>query len=744
MTLLKNRDAEAALQDQDQQGVQALSAMVASQVLTDRRRIACSLRRRCDRYPECLGWRKRSDLAYKLRQMDENMNAQFQQVREAIDQSHTGADPIDPDVLLAGPLRGLGLLDGCRRSERLKASDPVGAAAALAGVIEQVEQAGYGPLAEPLRSERARLLTEAGEIAAASAEWLRYAERYLISGAGPGTGKAVSAFTALSNRSGAPAWLRPRAAAISALENWINGDLPSNAVIAVAVAAADAGDPAGAEWLALAAEGATALGETHLVAEIIGQLRQAADACTDDADAGLNARLRLVIAEATDDESSWEELLNDAAPGSGRYLPADSALIHARRGRYLCWHGQSASAAAEFRFGIERGCRAKIYDDAAAWCISTAKVLSRASEVNLQELNELLQQARTLSAAGRGSLRVQAYDPEVTALRDLLKSARGKKRPRAARAELRRYLRDSVTSAHLTDEVQAHELLGQMYQQSERPELAISHYIVAGAAEDASTAASQLGKYFDCYTEAQSPQYQRQAAAYAAAAAQADLIPDELVERWASSALDAVQQRESRPFGAEVWREAYKLLDRLAARLPDELVDDLLADIDQLLPRQRHQGTQVDDQIARILIGLCAGKPGCQQQVAERVLVAFQVADDIADKLVDHFDVLESVYRLIEEQLYRLVGPHDIERSAQVRHATEVLVRLGNRFRGSHPGRRLICGQRVGRTAAVQQKSYSARGRRVEVDHGDHSNLPSGRPPDRIGSVLRQSRARRK
>jgi hypothetical protein len=679
MQLLKTTDAEAALVDQDEQGVQALSAMVASQVLRtdpspDSLLIAQAL---MTEYPESLGMEEAfGTLAYKLRQMDANINAQFQRMHDSVDQSKTGADPIDPDVLLAGPLRGLGLLDEYRRIQSLKASDPAGAASALAVVIEQVEQAGYGPLAEPLRLERAQLLTEAGEIAVASAEWLRFVEQFLISGAGPGTDEAVSAFTALAKRSGAPAWLRPRAAAISALEHGLNGDLQSSAVIAAAVAAADAGDPAGAQWLALAAEGATAFGETHLVAEIIGQLRQAADACSD---AGLNARLRLVIAEAADDELLWQELLNDAAPGSGRYLPVDSALIHARRGRYLCWRGQSASAAAEFRFGVERGCRAKIYDDAAAWCFSTRQVLARASEVPIQELQELSQQARTLSAAGPGSLRVQAYDPEVTALHDLLESVRGKKRPRAARAELRRYLRDSVTSAHLTDELQAHALLGQMYQQSDRPELAISHYIVAGAAEDASTLASQLGKYFECYAEAQSPQYQRRAAAYATAAAQADLILDELVDRWARSAIAAVQQREGRPFGAEVWREAYKLLDGLAVRLPDELVDDLLADIDQFLPRQRHQYTFVDDQIAGILVGLCAGKPHYQRQIAERVLEVFEVADDIAETLVAQFGVLEPVYRLIEEQLHSLVGPYDVERMAQVRNATEVLVRLGNR-----------------------------------------------------------------
>jgi hypothetical protein len=82
-------------------------------------------------------------------------------------------------------------LDEYRRIQSLKASDPAGAASALAVVIEQVEQAGYGPLAEPLRLERAQLLTEAGEIAVASAEWLRFVEQFLISGAGPGSGISI-------------------------------------------------------------------------------------------------------------------------------------------------------------------------------------------------------------------------------------------------------------------------------------------------------------------------------------------------------------------------------------------------------------------------------------------------------------------------------------------------------------------------------------------------------------------------
>lgn len=679
MNLLKDKDAEGALMDQDQQGVQALSAMIASRVLrtdpcAESLIVAQAL---MTEYPQSLGIQEAfGGLYYKMRRMDESMNAQFERVLDAIDQSGQTAGQIDPDILLAGPLQGLGLTDRHQTAEQLASSDPVAAAAILAEVIHELERAGYGPLAEPLHIQRAQLLTDAGQFAAADSEWLTFVERFLVSGAGASAEKAVSAFSKLAKREGAPAWLRPRATAVSALENWINGDAQSDFALAAAIAASEAGDPAGALWLTLAGEGATALGESQLVADVREQLSQAADSC---AEANLRIRLRLIVAEAADNEELWADLLNDAAPGSGRCSLPDSALIHARRGRYLFWRNQSKAAAAEFRFGVERGCRARIWDDAAAWCRSIITVHTRASEVNVTEVENLQQQIRAISASGRGALRIQAYDPEVAALQDLLEAAVGRKRPRAARAELRRYLRDSVASAHLVDEIQAHVLMGRMYQQSGHLERAVSHYIVAGSAGDCREIAGQLGGYFDCRSESQAFQFQRRAAAYGAAAGEADLIPDDLVNAWATSALAEALQHEGRPFGAEVWLEAYKLLAGLAIRLPNELVDELLSDIDRLLPREPHHYTMVDDQIAGILVGLCAGKPEMHAEIAERVALAFEVADDIADRLIEHFEVLEPVYRLIEGRLQNLVGPHTIEESGKVRNATEVLVRLGNR-----------------------------------------------------------------
>ena len=496
-----------------------------------------------------------------------------------------------------------------------------------------------------------------------------------MSGAGASADQAVSAFSSLAKREGTPEWLLPRAVAVSALENWIRGDAESDTALAAAIAASEAGDPAGALWLAIATEGATALGEKQLVAGISEQLRDVADSC---ADVNLRIRLRLVVAEAADGEDLWDALLRDATPGSGRCSLQDSALIHARRGRYLFWSDQSEAAAAEFRFGVERGCRAQVWDDAAAWCRSIIQVHSRASVVNISEMDNLRQQIRAISAAGRGELRVRAYDPEVAALQDLLKAAVGKKRPRAARAQ-RRFLCDSVASAHLVDEIQAHLLMGQMYQLSGHLERAVSHYIVAGSANDCLKIATQLTSYFDCSDESRALQFQRRAAAFAAAAGEADLIPDGLVTHWAGSALAEAVHHDGRPFGADVWLEAYKLLAGLAMRLPDEYAAQLHSDIDRLLPREPHHYTYADEQIADILVGLCAGKPDLHAQIAERIAMIFEVADDIATRLIEHFDVLEPVFRLIAERLQALVGPYETADIGKVRNATEVLVRLGNR-----------------------------------------------------------------
>lgn len=96
MTLLKDEDAEGLLMDQDDQAVNALSAMIAGTVLqsapsNDSLAIAQAL---MTEYPESLGLQEAfGGLYYRLRRLDESINAQFERVMQSIEQStQTGSE----------------------------------------------------------------------------------------------------------------------------------------------------------------------------------------------------------------------------------------------------------------------------------------------------------------------------------------------------------------------------------------------------------------------------------------------------------------------------------------------------------------------------------------------------------------------------------------------------------------------------------------------------------------------------
>lgn len=83
MDLLKDKDAEGALMDQDQQGAEALSVMVASRVLrTDPSAESLIIAQALmTEYPESLGMQEAfGGLYYKMRRMDESINASFERM----------------------------------------------------------------------------------------------------------------------------------------------------------------------------------------------------------------------------------------------------------------------------------------------------------------------------------------------------------------------------------------------------------------------------------------------------------------------------------------------------------------------------------------------------------------------------------------------------------------------------------------------------------------------------------------
>ena len=125
------------------------------------------------------------------------------------------------------------------------------------------------------------------------------------------------------------------------------------------------------------------------------------------------------------------------------------------------------------------------WQDAANWTASARYVLCRKESVNYTEVTALVQQETALNEAGPGSLLEQGYDLRTTALTKLVEIDATNGPARSARIDLHRYLRRSIVLGELTNELDAHQLLGRLYRQIGRAQPAVQHYIRAGDVKEA-------------------------------------------------------------------------------------------------------------------------------------------------------------------------------------------------------------------------------------------------------------------
>ena len=86
-----------------------------------------------------------------------------------------------------------------------------------------------------------------------------------------------------------------------------------------------------------------------------------------------------------------------------------------------------------------------------------------------------------------------------SATEKLLEIARGNtNRARTARIDLRRYLRRAISLGEINNELDAHELLAQMYLLLGDAAAALGHALAAGDVTRAGEAAAKLSTYYDC------------------------------------------------------------------------------------------------------------------------------------------------------------------------------------------------------------------------------------------------------
>lgn len=693
LRVLGRQQSADALFELDKVGAPALSAIIAGPVFGEAEspRSFALAQILMSELPQCLTASEWAALeAYKLRGLQEsvdNVGARVDEVggdvREVSQNigdlkklliAREGLAPVDPGALIHEILQTLGLDDEHAAIQAMEAADPAAAAARLAKLIERVAAQGHHDQVRPLITQRAALLTRAGQVNAADA-WLPVVDDFLNRGYGAGLHEALTAWRSLLDRGTAPAWLRARLEVVKALENWVHGDVSASSLIPLAQTAQASGDPVGVRWLMHAAESCLVDQCFSAVAVYKDGLLAAARGAEDTEAA---VRLSLAVADSAADLAIWLQLVAEADLDNSRFSPQECALVHARRARHAYWAGDIDVALAGYRESVNCAVVAQTWEDAADWSAAVAHVINLGDTINLNDLGEAGRRQAAYESAGGGSVIGYVRDFHLAGLASLIDVEAGGGSARAARGDLRRYLQRSLLRGAVVEEITAHALTGRLFAQIGDPDSAIGHLIRGADMKGAAKAASDLTEFHDCYRSLVAGPRQQRAIAFRVAAEQADLIPDAEVTKWARTALSEARLRDFTLVGPDTYVNAYKLIEGLADRFPPFLMDELLIEINDTLPRPEHHGRPVDDQIAKILVNLAAHPGDHGPAIADSIATAFEVVDEIASDIVSYARSLSPVLSLVRGRLLALLASQQDHR-IRLMNATFALVEMGDR-----------------------------------------------------------------
>ena len=354
-------------------------------------------------------------------------------------------------------------------------------------------------------------------------------------------------------------------------------------------------------------------------------------------------RLRVCVADANGD---WRSLVDRAARGrAGR---RQATLIYARHGRYLAWNVDPEGADKSYRLGIDQACQAELNGEAAAALRSIAAVGFHYGRPE-RDLQRTLDQARVVGSLG-GDYLQSSYDYQAAALSEL----ENDRLPLALR-DLKASLRLSIVSGRLASELEAHALLGRLYSKADEIALATRHDVRAGALKAVQQLLAPVAAYVDC-TEALSGRAPwERATAFAALAAEADLVPDDHVDPLARLALDSTKGERQGIFAPSVWLGAYGLLAALSRRIPEGLVEPLLRLLQPQITREANTYRYNDEQHVKIVAGLFLSYPRQRNRIGQHLLALMVASPELGrDVLLYGGDTIRSAPDALLPGLRRL------------------------------------------------------------------------------------------
>lgn len=360
------------------------------------------------------------------------------------------------------------------------------------------------------------------------------------------------------------------------------------------------------DWLAQRAEQLIALAAEH-----------------DRVDELLAVRLRRVAADGT---GEWDQLL--AAARTRQHPWIVCALIRARHARHLATTRGAPEAGGTWNEAIEQACLDGHNQDAAEWVYALRMARVRLQPLTGDVLDEhVLAQALTLHG-GQPRLLSPAHDVLASGLADLHDGKLA-----AAVRTLRQLVRIGAATGRWQDEHIARSRLAETYRDSGELNLAAAQAITVGEkqlVDEVADAAEE--QHVDVTDRLDSGPYRERACALQLTAAQADLLPDTLIDPVAGQSLTVLDNAAAGTLadkpgffsGPSVFLAAHILLGQLAGRLRLEDARRLVDHLRPYAPREPDRYHHTDDAHVQSLAEIADAHPELREDALDQLLTMIE------------------------------------------------------------------------------------------------------------------------
>jgi len=537
------------------------------------------------------------------------------------------AAAIASDAMVRGPVQHLGLQEDLEAARRLRKEQPAQAAREFQRLADALETAGFVAHALQIRRDQAVALHDAQETAAAVAVDLQVMAWELETGE---PGLALSVIRRLeASEAEVPEPLIRAIEALGALASYEHDHDISLGEVANAVDALQDGDPGLASAFMMFAEYAVAEGRLSFITERAERFEAVAGAAR--AGSQEHARLRACLADAGVGEP-WEDFHYTIRT---TWPPKLAALLMARHGRHLVKRQKATAALSRYADAIALATEEGAIDDVANWLQTQDLIRIRFGLTQPFSINEGYRRILTLRAAGDGG----SVLPTGVRLRERALSRMQKRQLADAAQAVGAYRSRSTVTADWSGEQEAEHLLGLLHQKVAQPEQALLHHLAAGDADELANVAKLLPeKSLDLPPDQNLIELADwyRVSAFRAAAATADLLPDDHARLWIDTALAELDlNRPTLPRAASAVQAAFAAVAALLSASTLEQAQRFLSHSGPLLDRKPGSHRRTDREHMQALIVIAHTHAPLREAAIRSMCGALLCADHLAASILN-------------------------------------------------------------------------------------------------------------